>query len=385
MRSIKGWGKNIFFASYQNLNLIEINKTNLLSNFFALQSLNKTSKICPVLKSNAYGHGLGQIAKILDKEIGPEFLCVDSLFEAYELEKLGIRSKILILGYTMPKNYSFREIDFHLPLFDTETLYCLNKYQASARVHLKIDTGMNRMGIKENQIDFFIKQLKKFPKVKVEGIYSHLATADSNNNKYAIAQINKFKQIVKYFESKGFCFRYKHINATAGFIKFQDPFFNISRIGLGIYGISPFSPRNKYNKALNKIIKPVLKLKSHIVEIKTLCKGETVSYGQTFTAKKKTVIGVIAVGYADGVDRRLSNKGSVLVKNSLCPVVGRICMNVFMIDITNIPNVKTGQEVIVFDNNNENDNSIYNCAYKMNTIPHELLAMLNPTIKRIIT
>lgn len=369
--------------SYQTLNLIQINKNALLRNFHFFQHLNPQSKICPVLKSNAYGHGLKLTGKLVDQEIRPEFICVDSLYEAYELEKIGVKTKILVMGYTFPQNFKFRKIKFHLPVFDLETLEVLNKYQPGINVHIKIDTGMNRLGIKENEVEPFMRLLKKFNKIKVTGIYSHLSSADLQD-KFSQNQVEKFKEITRYFENNGFSFQYKHINATAGAFRFPDKEFNLTRLGLGFYGISPFSTNSLFDRKFKRKITPALRLLTHICQIKEVKKGETVSYGQTFKAKEKMKIAVLPLGYYDGVDRRLSNKGMVKIGETFCPIIGLVCMNITLVDVSAVTKPYIGQEVVVFDNQPSAPNSIKNTADLIGTIPHEVFVNLAATTRRVL-
>lgn len=367
----------MFNKTYKNLNLIEINKNALRDNFNFFQNINPKSKICPVLKSNAYGHGLTLVGKFVSNELNPEFICVDSLYEAYELRKAGIDSPVLVLGYTFPQNYEVKKIDFSLPVFDIESLRFLNRYQPGIKVHIKIDTGMNRLGIKENDYEKFSKELKKCSNLIPEGIYSHLFDADNPDKSMSLKQIQTFKEAINYFKNEGFSFKYKHINATAGSLHLGDEEFNLSRVGLGIYGISP-------NEDYNNRLEPVLLFKSHIVEIKEIKKGEFVSYGQNYKAESNMKIAVIPVGYYEGLDRRLSNNGFIKMSGVFCKIIGNVCMNLTMIDISSVKNPKIGQEVIVFDNNNLSFNSIFKTASLINTIPYEILAKINNTIKRIL-
>lgn len=375
---------SFFNKSYKTLNLIEINKKSLLNNFNFFQNYNLHSKVCPVLKSNAYGHGLTLIAKFFSSEIKPEFLCIDSLYEAYELDKEKIKTPILILGYTFPQNFTFKKLNFSLPIFDIETLEYLNKYQPGIKVHLKIDTGMNRLGIREQNYEKFAKALKQNPKVIVEGIYSHLSSADESDDGFSLKQILSFKKAIKFFEDSNFSFKWKHINATSGFIKFKDKGFNLARVGLGIYGISPFQEKSKENYFLENNLKPALCLKSHIVEIKELKKGEAVGYNGLFKAKKQTRIAILPLGYFEGLDRRLKNKGVVKIEEKYFPIIGNLCMNITIVDISELDKHTTGQEVVIFDNSNSSQNSIANVAKKCKTIPYEILVKINPTVKRIL-
>lgn len=372
-------------SSYQTLNLIQISKNALLSNFHFFQQLNPKSYLCPVLKSNAYGHGLKLVGKFVDQEISPEFICVDSLFEAYELEKSGITTKILIMGYTFPANFKFRKINFHLPVFDLPTLEVLNKTQPGINVHLKIDTGMNRLGIKENEVEIFMRALKKFNRINVVGIYSHLSSADEiEETDFTNKQIETFKKITSYFENNGFNFKYKHIMATAGAFRFCESEFNLIRLGLGFYGISPFPNDSLFDKKLREKIKPTLKLLTHIAELKEVSKGETVSYNRTFRATRPMKIAILPLGYYDGIDRRLSNLGQVKITNTFCPILGQVCMNITMVDVSGVKRPFVGQEATVYDNLVNSINSVKNTANLIQSIPYEVLANLSETTKRIL-
>lgn len=370
---------------YQTLNLIEVKKKSLLANYNYFQKLRPQTKICPVLKSNAYGHGLSILGKFVDEEIKPEFICVDSLFEAYELEKKGIKTPILIMGYTLPGNFKFKKIDFRIPVFDENTAKILNQYQPGIKIHLKIDTGMNRLGIKESDIDRFISSLSSCTKIIIEGIYSHLADADSDSDKFSRQQIETFKRVIRKFENKGIYFKYKHLFATAGAFRFNEPEFNLIRLGTGFYGISPFPVNSKDDRQLQSRLSPALKYISHLAEIKEIKEGETVSYGRTFKAKKKMKIGILPLGYYDGLDRRLSNRGLILINNVYCQIIGNICMNVSAIDISGVSEPYVGQEVVIYDNKKNSKNSVRKSADLTETISYDILAKLSETTKRVLT
>lgn len=371
--------KKLFSRSYQVLNLIEIKKSALISNYRFFQKLYPPTKIAPVLKSNAYGHGLKLVAKFVDQEINPPFICLDSLYEAYELEGVKIKTPILIMGYTFPKNLkTFRKLRFVFPVYDLETAETINKHQPQAEIHFKIDTGMNRLGIQPKQVRNFIEKIKKLKNLKAGGIYSHLANPE--NKQFTRKQIKTFKEVINIFKQEGFFFQWRHISATGGSLEIKDPEFNLARIGLGFYGLSPFKKKTKLDKAL----KPALKLSSHIVQIKTIGAGERVSYGNGFKTKEKTKIGILPLGYYDGLDRKLSNKGLVFVKNKKCPIIGKICMNLTVINLNGPAQIRVGEKVIIHDDKTSSVNSIKNSAEICQTIPYTLLASLSETTRRIL-
>lgn len=377
-----------FTRQYRTLNLIEVEKKALVNNFRFFQKLHPEAKICPVLKSNAYGHGLKLVGKFVDQEIRPVFICVDSLYEAYELEKEKIKTPILIMGYTFPENFRIaKRLNFTFPVYDEETLAILNKYQPGAKIHIKVDTGMNRLGLPPGQIREFIRKLRDYKRITIEGVYSHLSMADDltfAGKKFTGQQIKTFKEAIKLFEQEGINFKWKHIAATAGAMQIFDSEFNLIRLGLGFYGFSPFDDKTKPGKTLIKNLKPALKLSSHIVQIKEINEGDRVSYGGTFVASKKTKIGVLPIGYYDGIDRRLSNKGFARYKNTFCPIIGNICMNVIMIDVSGVGNPKVGDEVIIFEQSPFSPASIYQAAIAIETIPYTVLTDLSETTRRVL-
>jgi alanine racemase len=317
--------------------------------------LARGSKICPVLKSNAYGHGLELVGKWLEREIKPELIAVDSLYEAYRLEKAGIRLPVIILGYTMPENFKIlKRLKFRLPIYDEETLKVLNRWQPGAKVHLKIDTGMSRLGIRWNEARKFVKKLKRYRWVKIEGIYTHLGQVEDGK------QVERFKKVIEMFEKEGFKFKWKHVLASNGVEKIFDSEFNLIRLGLEFYAR-----------------KPALKLLTRLIQVKTINKGDWISYDGIYKVKKKMKIGVLPLGYYDGLDRRLSNKGKVKIAGKECQILGRVCMNLTIIDLSRVEKPLVGQEVVVYED-------IKKSARLAGTIPYDLLVGLSETTKRVL-
>lgn len=375
-----------FSRQYKTLNLIKVSQQALLNNFHFFQNQQEKALVAPVLKSNAYGHGLKLIAKFVDDHIKPPYICVDSLYEAYELEKAKTETPILIIGYTNPNNFKvIKRLKFTFPVYDEETIKTLHTYQPGVKVHLKIDTGMNRLGIHPNQIKEFIKLIKKFKKIKVEGIYSHLSQADEIKSKsFTKAQIKTFGKVISKFEQAGINFKWKHISATSGGTTIINPQFNLVRLGLGFYGLSPFPPSSSQGKLLTAHLKPALTLITHIAQVKTIKKGSEVSYAGTFIAKKKMKIAILPIGYYDGVDRRLSNKGLVAINDTYAPIIGRVCMNITVIDVSHLKEVEKGQEVTIFSDTKIDKNSLESSAILANTIPYTLLVNLSETTRRVL-
>lgn len=368
---------NFFHKSYQNLNIIEVSQDNLLHNYSYLCSLNNKIKIAPVLKSNGYGHGIIHVAKILDPMMAP-FFCVDSLFEAYKLQKAHIKTKILIMGYTNPVNLRIKKLPFAFAVYDLNTVKTLNQFQSGCSVHIFVDSGMHREGIRIEELPQFLAAVKQLPNIKIEGLMSHLASTNGLTDRIFQEQIKNFKKAITIFAQYKIKLKWRHI-AASGALTNQEicqiiaQVSNLSRAGIALYGLSD-----------DNNLKPTLSLKTHIVQIKTLKKGEKTGYDGTYVAHKDMVIGILPIGYNDGVDRRLSNKGSILVEGIRCPILGRISMNITTIDLSGAANPQVGQEAAVYSGNRSVANSISNCASLCHTIPYDLLVGLSESTKRIV-
>src|SRR3989344_2492346 len=351
---------NLFSRTYYPLNRIIISKEAVVSNYRHLMSKNKNIQVAPVLKSNAYGHGIVHIAKILDDQNAPMF-CVDSLYEAYELLKANVKTHILIMGYINTENLKVKKLPFSYAVYDLKTLQALNDHQKGAQVHIKVDTGMHRLGVPMDELEDFIKKAKSCTNVQIVGLMSHLASADDMVSTQNLMQIENFKKAKKIAESLGLKLKWKHLVASDGLINLASRLSrdtNMARVGLAIYGIS----------SNDDSLKPALTLTSQIVQVKKIQKGATVGYSATFKASKDTTIGILPIGYNDGVDRRLSNIGVVKVKNRYCQILGRVSKNITEIDITEVVNPKVGDRVTIYSNSKKDLNSIQNAAKLCKTI-----------------
>jgi alanine racemase len=348
------------------LNTIELSENALRHNYNYYKNLHPESKVCPVLKSNAYGHGLIEIAKMC-KKLDPPYLIVDSFYEAFELRKTGVKTPCLIIGYTLPENY--RHMSFKntaVTVTDVATIKALGELNKKIKIHLKVDTGMHRQGVMIDKADEALELIRNYKKLELEGICTHLADADNENSTFTKDQVEKFKKICKKVDVK-----WKHISATSGAGIIFDKEFNMIRLGLGLYGDSPIE---KYAKNL----KPVMCFSSTIIDVKKLKKGESVSYGCTFTANHDMKIGLIPAGYYEGVDRRLSNLGYMFYDNKKCRILGTVCMNLCIIDLTGIENAKKGHKVDFINGN------IREIAEICKTITYVIWTHIAPTIRRIV-
>lgn len=360
--------------NYQPLNKILVSKKHLKKNYSHLSRLNPSIKVAPVLKSNAYGHGIVEVAQILDTLKLP-FLCVDSLYEAYQLLNIDIKTPILIMGYVAPLSLKTKRLPFSYAVFDKEMLQAIAKYQPHAGIHLFVDTGMGREGMLMSEIEELAGFAQK-SRLKIEGVMSHLAMPDKPQNPFTQKQILNFKKAIQILKNKKIDPKWKHVASSVGLLElknYQGLLGNASRTGIGLYGIDPIGRDAK--------LLPVLSFQTHIAQVKWLSKGDKVGYDFTYEAKDRRRVAVLPVGYNDGIPRALSNKGFVKIKKIYCPIVGKVSMNITMVDITET-NAKKGEVVEVFSNKTQDRNSILNTAKLANTIPYVILTNLHPSTKR---
>jgi alanine racemase len=377
----------------------------LVHNLNEFRKLAPNGAVAPVLKSSAYGHGLLEVAKILEngkkKEDGQiPFFVVDSYFEAIALRAKRIKTPLLVIGYTRPeiiarsrlKNVAFTITGMenleHLPRENRRMMH----------VHLKIDTGMRRQGIMPEEADRAIEIIKGNNSIVLEGICSHLCDADDADESFTESQIHIWNRIAKKFRDTLPSLRYWHLAATDGHYFGHDIDANVSRLGIGLYGLSE-------NPALTAKLdlKPVLEMKTIVTGIKQLKEGETVGYGRTFKASTDMTIATIPVGYFEGIDRRLSNAsgnassnttggGSIQVgpNHTPCPIVGRVSMNITSLDVSKIAGhgseigVKIGDAAVVISNNAADPNSIASMARKCGTVSYEIAVKIPSHLKRVV-
>lgn len=362
-----------------SVNKIFLSEKNLLHNFSYLSSLNKNIHVVPVLKSNAYGYGLLEVAKILDSA-DAQFFCVNSFYEAYELYQNNIKTPILVMGYVDPEDLQSGKYPFSYAAYNYSQLQAINEFQRGAKVHIFVDTGMHREGFRLEKLPLLLENLKPYKNVRIDGVMSHFASADDPESQLTQEQIAKFGKSRKIIREHGVRPTWEHIAASAGFLRYAAQkgidIGNLSRVGKAMYGIDP--------RGRDKNLRPILKLTSKIVQVKTLKKGDAIGYNETYKAQKDTTIAVLPIGYYDGVDRRLSNRGFMLVDNVRCPIVGRVSMNLTTIDVSKIKNPRVGQEVVVFSSNQKDPNSIENIARLCSTIPYDIAVRLPQALQRVI-
>lgn len=310
------------------------------------KKLPQNVKILSVVKAEAYGHGAVPVAKFLEDKC--DFFGVACLEEAEELIEADIKKPILILGYTSPNLFEVVvKNDIRISVFSYADAVKLSdeavRQNKTISFHFCVDTGMSRIGfqITEENADI-CKKISSLPNLEAEGLFSHFATADEKDLAKAKLQQNKFKEFIGMLEDRGVHIPIKHLNNSAGIMNFEDT-FDMCRMGIITYGLYPSEDVDKSLLSL----KPVLTWRTNVSHIKTLEKGREISYGGTYVTDDERVIATVPVGYADGYPRCLSNIGKVIINGKYAPIVGRICMDQFMVDVTDIENVSVGSEVIL--------------------------------------
>ena len=336
-----------------------------------------------VVKADAYGHGSVQVSRVLE-ELGADYLAVSSLDEAMELRAGGITMPILILGHTPPERVE-ELLRYHI----TQAVTCEAKaleYSAEAvrcggtlKIHIKVDTGMSRLGflVREGHFDTGVESIAAacaLPGLEAEGIFTHFAVSDEDDRDseaYTRAQFGVFTRVLDALAAKGRTFRIRHCTNSGALTRYPEMYLDMVRPGIALYGEGSDAERLG--------LKPVMRLKTSISTIKVFDPDTTVSYGRTFRTEGKTRIGVLPVGYADGFFRGLSNRASVQTDYGPAPIRGRICMDMCMVDLTDLPEVKVGDTVELFGQRQ----SVGSLAALLDTIPYELTCAVNKRVPRV--
>jgi alanine racemase len=337
--------------------------------------------IIPVLKGNAYGHGIAQITRILEGQ-KLSYVAVDGYFEALRIREVS-KLPILILGAIDIRNYAnLNYANFAFSVQDKATIEALASTGKQINVHLECNTGMNRYGAQLNEIDTLTRLILSHKNLHLEGVMTHLAdsTAETNNTIDTASKL--YDQCIEIVLSCGAQPRWYHIAQSAGAIRVISKYSNAIRLGIGLYGINPFEATHALHDQFAKTLQPALSLTSTLTKINRLAAGDQVSYGYTFTAKKAMTIGVIPFGYYEGIDRNAySNAGIVHISDHDTPVIGRVCMNHTMISLDGI-DAKIGDPVTIYSNKLASKLSIDKLAQRYHLFTYEMLARLSSDIRR---
>ncbi len=349
------------------------------------QKIGKDTKIMPVIKTDAYGHGAIEIAETIEPLSYTYGFAVATVEEGVILRRHGVKKPILVLGYVFPDEYEvLLKNELRPAVFTLEMAEILSETAAGlgveCPVHIKVDTGMNRIGMKVTEESAaLVERISKLPHMILEGIFTHFARADEADKTSAREQLALFRKMIALLRERGIEIPYHHCSNSAGIVEMQDANMDIVRAGITLYGLWPSEEVDK-----SKIdLKPVLSLKSHVAYVKTLEAGESISYGGTYVTSSREVIATIPVGYGDGYSRGLSNRGYVLIHGKRAPIRGRICMDQFMVDVTDIPEVKIGDEVTLIGKNQNEVITLEELGETSGRFNYEFVCDLGKRIPRV--
>ena len=350
--------------------------------------LPKKTKLMAVIKSNAYGHGLEQVVKVCEGSRLVDWYGVAYLDEAFKLRMLAKKTPILILSHYLPYNRALlaKAIKSHISfvVYEIGQIKALERASRAAdspaRLHLKLETGMARLGQFPEPAAKLLQLISKSKYLKLEGVASHFSTAEEANGfvKFQLKNLHKFITENKKFIPATVL---KHISCTASILTAPNTHLDMVRLGIGLYGLWPSAETREKSKAG---LAPVLAWKTTIIEIQKLPKGIVVGYGKSFITKKSIVMASIPVGYWEGYDRRLGNKGVVLIGGKRCPIIGRICMNLSMVDVSKVNRAMVGDEVVLIGRQGKAEVTADEMAKKIDSINYEVVTCINPQLPRIL-
>jgi len=376
------------------LKFIELNENALIHNLKSIKNLlSKQTIFLFVVKANAYGHGIKEIINISKKIDIIDWFGVHSIEEALYLREQNIKKNILILGYVERKLLNEGIINnFRFTVYDKHTIKQIDeaakKLSKKAFIHLKLETGTARQGITENDWPEIRDTLNNLGNTVLEGVSSHFANIeDTTDHSYANYQFERFNRFLETIKKDGFNFLIKHFSCSASALLFPHTHLDMVRVGISAYGYWP--SRETYlsfliNKQNKLKLKKVLSFHTKVSQIKELPQNSFIGYGLTYKTTSKTKVAILPVGYFDGIDRKLSNSGYFLLKGKRVPIIGRVCMNITIIDITDIKDVSVEDKVTLIGKSRDEAITADEWAQKLNTINYEIISRLSPFIPRII-
>ena len=349
------------------------------------KNINENTQIITVLKADGYGHGAVPLAKEAEKEERVWGIAVATVEEALELRRGGIKKPLLILGYTYQEDYDLiaeeelRPTVFKLSMAQELSQAALRKNK-TIKIHIKIDTGMSRIGYRDLEKSVpEILEISRLPGLEIEGLFTHFARADEKETTPAYQQLEKYQAFQKALKEAGLKIPLCHCSNSAGIIRMPEANMDAVRAGIILYGLYPSEEVEKEPVPL----KPLMTLKSHIAYIKTLEPGVQISYGGTYTTQKETRVATIPVGYADGYARSLSNKGWVLIRGKKAPILGRVCMDQFMVDVTDIPEVRELDEVMLLGKSGDQQITMEELGELSGRFNYEFACCISKRVPRI--
>jgi len=370
------------------LSWLEISREALTSNIQTFRRLVGTDvKLGVAVKGNAYGHGLVDSSRVILKA-GADYLCVNALYEAEALREAGVKAPILLIGYT-PLSDLKRAVDLKcdLTVYNLETLQALGRLKNPANCHLKIETGNHRQGVRPEDLPKVLAEFSKHRNLKMAGLSTHFANLEDRiNHKYALHQLKEFRKAYRILEESGHAPHYRHCANSAAAILLPEAHFNFVRVGIGAYGLWPSQKTMQAaaHAGIDIELRPALSWKTVVAQVKEVKVNSLVGYGCTYKMPHTGRIAVLPIGYYDGYVRLLSNKGSVLIRGKRAPVIGRVCMNMIMVDVTHIPGVSLEDEVVLIGTQGKERISAEEMAENSQTINYEVTTRINERIPRCL-
>lgn len=367
---LRTYAKIDLFAILHNINEVK-------------KRIEENVKVMAVIKANGYGHGATVLGEFLKDHV--EYYGVATIEEAMELRECGIQLPILVLGYTSPSLYlELVKNNITQTIYNIEMARELSKAaiicRKEVKVHIALDTGMTRIGFDADETGILaIQEILTFSNLSVEGLFTHFATADELDKSYSKLQMYRYDNFIKLLEERDIDIPIKHMCNSAGIVEFDHHRFDMVRCGIITYGLYPSEEVNKSNMNL----KPALEWKTHIINVKSVDPGHGVSYGKTYITKSKTKIATLSVGYADGYPRTLSSKGRVLIHGQYAPIIGRICMDQMMVDVSHIGNVKIEDKVTLVGIDGDNSISVEELANMAGSFNYEFVCGIGARVQRV--
>ncbi|MBU1348806.1 alanine racemase [Patescibacteria group bacterium] len=379
---------------------VEISRSAISGNIKAFRShVGSGASLMAVVKSNAYGHGLVQVADVAQRA-GASWLGVDSVDEGIMLRENGITKKILVLGYTLADRVAdCVGHDLSFMVFSMETVRAIaalklprvgphaSRRRRAAHVHVKVDTGTTRQGVMGDDLLRLTRALKGTPGTLIEGVATHYANIeDTTDGSYAELQLKRFHDALASLRDDGIDPPIRHTACSAAAILYPDTHFNLVRLGVSMYGLWPSKETHAVATREGRLLdlRPVMTWKTVVAQIKHVKKGTPISYGLTERVSRASTLALIPVGYWDGYDRGLSSTGVVLIRGRRCKVMGRICMNMFVVDATDVPGIRVEDEVVLLGTQKRESITADDIASKISSINYEVVTRVNPLIPRVL-
>ncbi len=352
-----------------------------MSNVRAIRQHVHSAEVMAVVKAEGYGHGAVQVARAA-LNAGATLLGVALLEEGIALRRSGITVPILVFGGLFENQIdSYLAHDLQMTLYDARLAESISQraraLHKTAEVHVKLDTGMGRVGITTEPIAF-LRHVTSLPDISLQGLYTHLATSDEADLSFAHTQLKRFREIVAEAREHNIAPAWIHAANSGAILSLPESYFNLVRPGVMMYG---YYPSREVKKSI--ALEPAMRLQTRVLFVKRVPQGAFISYNRTFQTQRESVLATLPIGYADGFLRRFSNNMSVLIRGLKCPVAGRVCMDQIIVDVSAIPDIRAGEEVVLMGRQDEEEISIYDWCEKLETIPYEVTCGISRRVPRV--